>query len=663
VLSFSEIFLNPADTHLVDCFGSRLFASTRAEGQYSEPVLFRSFLCPNNRLQRKNLAKLLLSFVVDFGPQSWDARVNEGPQSHALIRFGVFELDTESGELRKQGVKVRLQEQPFQILQILLDRPGRVVTREELQRRIWPSDTFVDFDTGLYNAIKRLREALGDSAESPRFIETLSRRGYRFIAAVKGAAADRHTAPALSATHDSIVVLPFISISADSENEFFADGITEEIINALAQIRELHVVARSSAFSFKGKHIDPRVVGEQLNVRTVLEGSVRRVDNRLRITVQLVNAADGYHLWSQRYDREMKDIFEIQDEIARSIAERLRVRLERHEQEPLIKATTSNLEAFQLYLKGRALLYKRGIAIPRALECFKQAVALDNEYALAWAGLADSYTTLGYSGFAHPAASMPNGIEAARRAVMLDPSLAEAHSALAMACLMGMWDKAKAEQEFLCALELSPRNIQARDWYALYYLQLSEGRVEEGVTQARLALESDPLSAYANTLFGFTCCVAGRYAEGLQACERAVELDSESFLARWAYHFALYFSQRFEEAVAVGELAAAMSGRNPWAMGTLAAVLADWGKPSDAEAIYAELMGRVRRSYISPAMLAMTAAAAGLRDQAIRHAREAFQIRDPMSQCFLTKLTPAGARLLAEPRFHQIPVDMGWLLK
>jgi adenylate cyclase len=589
--------------------------------------------------------------------------VNERPPSPALIRFGVFELDTESGELRKQGVKIRLQEQPFQILQILLERPGRVVTRAELERRIWSSDTFVDFDTGLYNAIKRLREALSDSAESPRFIETLSRRGYRFIAPVNDAAADRQSAPALNPTHDSIAVLPFINISVDTENEFLADGITEEIINALAQISELRVVARSSAFSFKGKHIDPRVIGEQLNVRTVLEGSVRRVDNRLRVTAQLVNAADGYHLWSERYDREMKDVFEIQDDIARSIAERLKVTLKGGGQEPLVKATTKNLEAYQLYLKGRTLLYKRGLGVPRALECFKQAVVLDEEYALAWAGLADSYTTLGYNGFAHPAATMPKAIDAARRAVELDPSLAEAHNALAIACLMGTWDKVEAEREFVRALELNPRYIQARDWYALYYLQLSEGRLEEGVVQARLALESDPLSAYANALFGTICCVAGRYGEGLQACENAVELDSESFLARWAHHFALYFSHRFEDAIAVGELAASMSGRHPWAMGTLAAVLADWGSPSDAEAIYTELIGRARRSYIPPSVLAMAAAAAGIDDEAIRHAREAFEIRDPMSQFFLTKLAPAGARLLADPRFHQIPVDMGWLLR
>src|SRR5215469_2730772 len=256
--------------------------------------------------------------------------------------FGTFELDVGTGELRKQGVRIRVQEQPLRVLEMLLATPGQLVTREELRTALWPTNTFVDFDHGLNRAINKLREALDDSAESPRFIETISKRGYRFIA-------DLGTP---DSPGDSIVVLPFTNMSGDTENEFFADGITEEIINALAQIKDLHVVARSSAFSFKGKQVDPRALREQLNVRTVLEGSVRRADNQLRITVQLVNAADGFHLWSERYDREMKDVFAIQDEIARAIARRLQVAFDGNEVGPLAKAGTENLEAYQFYVKG-----------------------------------------------------------------------------------------------------------------------------------------------------------------------------------------------------------------------------------------------------------------------------------------------------------------------
>ena len=577
------------------------------------------------------------------------------------VRFGAFELDPSAGELRKHGLRIRLQDQPLQVLQILLEKPGQLVPREELQRRLWASNTFVEFDKGIYNAIKRLRETLSDDAETPRYIETIPRHGYRFIGPVEHRA-NRVSEALGTVTIDSIAVLPFTSMSADAEDDFFADGITEEIINALAQINELNVAARSSAFSFKGKHIDPRLVGERLNVRRVLEGSVRRAGDFLRITVQLINASDGYHLWSERYDREMKDVFEIQDEIARSIAERLKVTL-KFGQERLVKAGTKNLEAYQLYIKARTLLYRRGSAIPHAMECLEQAVKLDPGYALAWAGLADSYTTLGYYGLVRPGACMPKGMEAARRAVALGPSLAEAHNALAMACLMGAWDKVEAEREFLCALELNPRYIQARGWYALFYLQYAAGRLDEGIEQAKLSLESDPLSSYAYGLYSFSCAQAGRCAESLQACERAVQLDPESFLARWFYQAALYCSRRFEEALVAGEVALAMSGRHPWAMIGLAITFADLGKPSDAEAIYAELMARARQSYVSPSALALTAAAAGIEDEAIRHAREAFEIRDPTSLFLFSKIAPASPRLRAYPRFHEMPVDTGWLLK
>ena len=567
------------------------------------------------------------------------------------IRFEMFEVDTCAGELRREGVRVKLPEQPLQVLLILLEHPGEAVTREQLQRLLWPSDTFVDFEHGLYNAIKRLREALGDSAETPRFIETLPKRGYRFIAAV-----DRPThQPAVpaKAAADSIAVLPFTNLSADPENEFFADGITEEIINALAQIESLHVAARSSAFSFKGKYIDPRTVGEQLNVRTILEGSVRRADNRLRITAQLIDVQNGYHLWSERYDRELKDIFEIQDEIARSITERLRIALGGLDLEPLVKAGTKSVDAYQLYVKGRALLYRRGGAIPSSVECFKRAVAIDGDYALAWAGLADSYTTLGYYGLARPDGTMPRAMEAARRAVALDPSVAEAHTALAMVCLMGAWDREEAEREFREAIRLNPKYIQARDWYGLFFLQLSEGRLDEGVEQAKLALASDPLSSYAHAIYGVSCVVARKYAQAVQSSRKAVELDSESYLARLILQFVLHLSGQFQESVAVSESALAMSGRHPWSMATLALSFADWGKPCEADAVYTEMAARARLQYVAPALLALAGSAAGRRSEAVAHAREAYHIRDPHCEFFLSSHLDFARRLYAYPEFRE----------
>lgn len=567
---------------------------------------------------------------------------------HRVVRFGAFEADLRSGELRKDGTRIRLQEQPFQILQALLERPGEVVTREELRLKLWPADTYVDFDHGLNNAIKRLREALNDSAENPKFIETLSRRGYRFIGP--------HDILSSSATpQDSIAVLPFTNLSADPENEFFADGITEEIINALAQIEGLHVVARSSAFSFKGKPIDPRVVGEQLNVRTVLEGSVRRAGNFLRITVQLVNAADGYHLWSERYDREVKDIFELQDEIARSIASRLKVTLEAVPR-ALVRPGTQNLEAYSAYVKGRALLHRRNALLPVAGECFKKAVSFDPEYALAWAGLADAHTVLAMYGFIHPETSRPKWQEAARRAVAAEPSLAEAHCALALGKLVFDWEKTTAEREFLSALELNPRYIQARDWYAVFYLQLAAGRLADGLAQAKLALESDPLSCYANTMLSYAYLLAGEYVGAVRSAKRAVELDSESFLAWGGLHLGLHLSGQFEEAVAAAVMATA--GRHPIAAATFAVTLVDSGKPAEAQAVYEELLARARREYVQPSMLAFAADAAARQDEAIQHVRQALAIGDA-SRCFLSSYWPFGPRLRRDSRIDRMLKEHG----
>jgi tetratricopeptide (TPR) repeat protein len=429
--------------------------------------------------------------------------------------------------------------------------------------------------------------------------------------------------------------------------------------NALAQIQQLRVAARSSAFSFKGKHIDLRIIGERLNVRTILTGSVRRAGGRLRITAQLQEVADGYQLWSEKYDRNLEDVFAIQDEIARSIVHRLTITLEEARLQSVVKAGTKNPEAYQLYLKARSLLYRRGGAVSHAAECFGRAVSLDPEYSDAWAGLADCYTVMGYLGFSHPEACMPKGMEAARRAVALNSALAEAHNALAMACLQGAWDDVEAEREFLRALELNPKYVQARDWYAYFCLQLAQGRLDEGVAQAKLALECDPLSSYANAMVGFTCCSAGKYEEAVQACQRAVELDSESLVARLAHHFALHLSRRFEDAVATAEVGLAISGRMPLVLACLATTFADWHKAEEADAVYAELIGRARRCYVQPSVLAIAAAAAGIEDNAIRHTREAFDIHDPACRNHFSKHFPASARLHTYPRFQAIVASMG----
>jgi tetratricopeptide (TPR) repeat protein len=309
-------------------------------------------------------------------------------------------------------------------------------------------------------------------------------------------------------------------------------------------------------------------------------------------------------------------------------------------------------------------LYKRGAAIPRALESCQQAATLDPEYALAWAGLADSYTALGYYGIVRPQDSMPRGMAAAQRAVILDPSLAEAHNALAVASLVGTWDRGTAQREFLRSVELSPKYLQARAWYALFYLQYSEGRLAEGMAQAKLAVESDPRSGYAHAMYALTCLTGGKIAEAIQAARRAVEVDSEIYLARGALQECLWVDREFEESVAVGESALGMSGRHAWAMMIRALTFADWGKHADADAVYCEMLDRARHQYVPPGALAVAASGAAREDAAVRHARDAVEIRDPICQIFWSRHQPASARLYTYPGFREIILLMGrseWL--
>lgn len=565
--------------------------------------------------------------------------------SPSVVRFGAFELDRDAGELRREGAKVRLQDQPLQILQILLEHPGRLIPREELQKRIWPSDTFVDFDHGINNAIKRLREALGDTAETPRFIETLPRRGYRFLGVTHSKTGEA-----------SIAVLPFLSLSADPENEIFADGMCEEIIGALMQLKTLHVVGRTSSFAFKGKHLDLRVIGEQLKVRTLLEGSVRRSGNRLRITAQLVDAQDGYHLWSETYDRELKDVFAIQEDIAQAIARRLEVTLEGG-QELLLKAGTNNVEAFKSYTKGRSLFFQRGVRLLASIECLKKAVSLDPNYALAWSALADAYNIAVFYGLARPSACLSAAQEAAKKAITLDPSLAEAHTSLAMSHLFYDWDRSKAEQEFLRSLELKPRSSLARSWYGLYYLQWMAGRFEDGLEQATQAVQIDPLSAYARAIQAITYLTID-LNKAIDTVHETFRIDPEYFLGWWAHVTALKMQERFEEAAERGEIALRISGRAAWIVASLAQIYARLGNRGNTEALFMELRWRSAREYVQPVVLSWAACAAGEQEDAIRYAQEADSIGEP--SLIAAKNWPDFAELALDPRFQEILKRRGW---
>jgi serine/threonine protein kinase/Flp pilus assembly protein TadD len=452
----------------------------------------------------------------------------------------------------------------------------------------------------------------------------------------------------------SIAVLPFASLSADAENEFFSDGISEEIINALGQIEGLRVAARSSSFSFKGKSIEVGDIARRLDVRHVLEGSVRKAGTRVRVMAQLVNAANGFQLWSERYDRQIADIFDVQEEIARAIVERLRVAFDASESPRLVKVTTKNMEAYQEYLKGRAMLYRRGPWIASALECFQKAVALDPGYAQAWAGVADAHTALAYYGYGRPTETMPSTVEAAVRATVIDPESAEAHNALAVGALLWERDFGKAEREFREALTLNPRYTQARCWYGLFFLQWGVGRDQDGLAEARLAFENDPLSAYATTVLSLALATVRRHDEAVLQARNAVQLDPESFLAKWELACAYHWNGQHEDAIAIFEPLWANSGHSWVTLGLVPAYMRT-GREDRARSLYESLVDRHAREYVQPFVLALSATAVGDHEAAIGFCEAAIEGRDMLFALF-SRWWPDFEPVRADPRYDGILV-------
>jgi serine/threonine-protein kinase len=423
-------------------------------------------------------------------------------------------------------------------------------------------------------------------------------------------------APQPAAAATAIAVLPFASLSTDPENEFLADGIAEEIINALARVPGLKVAARTSAFSFKGRNEDLRVVGEKLGVGIVLEGSVRRAGNRLRVTAQLINVGDGYHIWSERYDREMQDVFAIQDDVAAAIVGRMRLTLDERSG-GLVRAGTTNVQAYQLYVRGRALLYRRGESIEPARAAFEEALALDPSYALAHAGLADACWYLALWGIRPPAGVIPRAREAAQRALELAPDLAEAHYARACIAFSQDYDVPTFRREFARAVELNPGYIQARCGRALYDLTFHRGDFAAALAESGSALRDDPLSAYATTIHAMVLCFAGRAEEAVAHAVRATELDPQSVVAWWHRQVIVGWSGDHAASVAAGERALELSSRGAYQVGSMAAEYGRVGDVTSARALYDELRARAARGWVPPTVLAQAAVACGQQDEAL----------------------------------------------
>jgi TolB-like protein/DNA-binding winged helix-turn-helix (wHTH) protein/Flp pilus assembly protein TadD len=521
--------------------------------------------------------------------------VPNASESAGIVRFGRFEVDFRAGELLKNGRKIRLQDQPLQVLAMLLERPGEVVRRDDLRLRLWPTDTFVDFDHGLNNAINRLREALNDSADAPRFIETLPRRGYRFIAPVETSPAatpvastyfspgqvpiappgprvglhklwvaaaavavltslligvnirgwrDRLLAKPRTAPIQSIAVLPLENLTGDPSQDYFADGMTDALITDLAQIQALRVISRTSVVGYKGTRKTLPQIARELGVDAVVEGTVARSGDRVRIDAQLIQAETDEHLWANSYEGSLGQILALQNAVAEAISKQVRAKLTPRESERLASRPTVTPEAYELYLRGNYFLETRTReGMEKALHYYQQATEKDPSSALALSGLADTYSLLHGFGFLPENEAIPKGRAAAEKAVSLDGSSAEALTALAAFTD----DPAEEERLFRRAIEINPGYALTHHWYARF---LSENnRYDEALAEIRRARSLDPLSVRIVVNEGEILFLAAQRDKALEQFNLALDMDPNFPVTHWALGRSLFYARQYDSAL------------------------------------------------------------------------------------------------------------------
>jgi TolB-like protein/Tfp pilus assembly protein PilF len=542
------------------------------------------------------------------------------------FRFGFFEFYPHSGELLRQGRRLRVQNQIAQTLALLVSRAGEVVLREEFRNALWSEDTFVDFDRGLNKAINGLRSVLRDSASKPRFIETLPRKGYRFIAPIEAAAVHDfgRTDAAAVMRIESLAVLPLANHSGDPEQQYFADGMTEELISAVSHIRSLRVISRTSVTRYKecGKSVP--VIAKELNVDAVLEGSVARAGRRVRITAQLIDARDDRHIWSGRYERELSDVLQLQAEIAESIAGRINklVESERKSRPP----RQVHPQAYELFLKGNFFRDKMTpAALDSSIDFFTRAIALDPSFAQAYADLSQSYFFQGVFGIAPARDVFPKAKAAAVQALELNEAVTTAHTALATVHILYDWDWAKAEVECRRALQLSPQDPLVRVHMADF--MSIQGRHDEAITEFRQALAMDPISRVFLGHFGLILYRARRYDEAIEQCRKALDIDATYANAMWFEALSLEKQGRLAESIGVLNKACEASGGGLHYRALLVRAYALSGERQKALEISEELQAQSKSRHVSPFDIGVVYLGLADRASAFRWLEQAYEQR------------------------------------
>jgi TolB-like protein/DNA-binding winged helix-turn-helix (wHTH) protein/Tfp pilus assembly protein PilF len=641
------------------------------------------------------------------------------------LRFGAYEFDLRSGELRKHGIRIKLQEQPSQILAILLEHRGEMVTREQLQHRLWPSDTFVDFDHSLNTAVMRLREVLSDSSENPRFIETLPRRGYRFLAPVEekpasvneptpvqtgevgasqtadakvdlasppllpafpafaakpekrvqrlrlvtvtlsifaiviaGAFAFRYLkrsslATAPSGRLTSLVVLPFENLSADKDQAYFADGMTDELIAHLAKIRSLRVISRTSSMEYKGAHKTLSQIARDLKVDSVVEGTVLRSGDRVRITAELVQVATDRHLWAETYESQLGDILTLQSHVASAIVNEIRVKLTPEDQVRLATTHQVSTQSYENYLKGRYYWNKRSQeGLTKAIDYFQLAIEQDPNYALAYAGLADCYSIIGsvIVGTVPALEVAPKARAAALKSLELDNTLAEAQTSLATVRFNYDWDWNAAASGFRRAVELNPSYATAYQRNSLYLMSM--GRTSESIAEMNRAHDLDPLSISMNFSLGSRLYLAREYDQAIEQLRNTIDMDPDFVLPHLVLGQAYEQKRMYDQAITELRRAADISQSSPPAVAALARAYAVSGRTTEARKLLDQLMEQSKKRYVSPFYVAIVYAGLGENDQALDWIEKAYQ--DRSNAIVFAKVDPQLDTLRSTPRFQSL---------
>jgi TolB-like protein/DNA-binding winged helix-turn-helix (wHTH) protein/lipoprotein NlpI len=649
----------------------------------------------------------------------------QSPTERRIARFGIFEVDFENRRLTKSGFRIRLQDQPFQVLALLLQRQGTIVTRDELKEKLWASDTFVAFDDGLNTAIRKLRTALNDVADNPRFVETVPRIGYRFIASVTVSGENTRPASTHSSDHapssipvagartgqpnapksatalpgsvqtpsrntalrlrwaivavaaivvllvavlafrkgtkpnaasvpraefQSIAVLPLQNMSTDPAQEYFADGMTDEIITDLAKLAGPKVISRTSAMQYKGTHKSIPEIARELNVGAVVEGSVERSGERMRVRIQLIQASSDHHLWAESYDRQLSDVLQLEADLAQDIARQIQLHLTDQQQRDLASRQPLNPQAFQDYLQGRQYWAMRtDESLSKAIEYFDRAISEDPGNARSFAGLAQCYIVLPMLTQARQAETERKAREAAQKALSLDESLAEAHLAIAEVNFYQDWNFSAAEKEFRRTLALNPNYATGHQWYGEFLSVL--GRHQEAIREVETATALDPLSAIVHHQAGQSFQQARQYDRAIQEYEQALKLNPNLYVSYEAMYWAYRRQGKYEAALQ------AMRGAAPYwrpdqGMASLIDGLSDAYAHGKKEGFLRQSVEMHKRFRDAAIYLARDYSDLGEKERAVQELEMAFKNHDQIRIWILidVELDP----LRTDPRFQRM---------